>query len=272
MPVDHDWASAMNRLFTVFLEAVTTYLPQLLGGLLVILAGLLLAWLLRAIVFRLFARIHRWLPLPLRRGRDPGHLPALLSSLVFWGVLLLFISGAIHIWGLTIVAEWLARIAAHLPSIAAAALVLILGLLLGHFVRDVTLSAATRLEYRSLLARSAQAIVWAVAAVVALDLVGLDVTFIVVLAGIALGAVAGGIALAFGLGARAFVHDSLAVRDIRARYRAGDEVRVGDLEGRILEMSARSVMLETRDGKVAVPGHLFTDQPCTLLIRDETSG
>ena len=272
MPVDHEWGAALNRLFMVFLEAVTTYLPQLLGGLLVTLAGLLLAWLLRSLVYRLSERVHKWLPLPLRRGGVPGHLPALLSSLVFWAVLLLFVTGAIHIWGLTIVAEWLARIAAHLPSIAAAGLVIILGVLLGHFVRDVTMSATAGLEYRSLLARAAQAVVWAVAAVVALDLVGLDVTFIVVLAGIALGAVAGGIALAFGLGARAFVHDSLAVRDIRARYRAGDEIRVGELEGRIIEMSARSVTLETADGKVAVPGRFFTDQPCTLLIREETSG
>ncbi|HUP48017.1 MAG TPA: mechanosensitive ion channel domain-containing protein [Thermoanaerobaculia bacterium] len=272
MPVDSEWGAAVNRLFTAFLEVLTTYLPQLLGGLLVLLAGALLAWLLRALVVRLSAGLQRWLPLPARRRGVPGHLPALLGSIVFWGVLLLFITAAIHIWGLTIVAEWLARIVAHLPTLAAAGLILVLGVVLGHFVRDLTLSAAASLEYRALLARVAQTSVWAVAAVVALDMIGLDITFIVVLAGIVLGAVAGGVALAFGLGARSFVHDSLAVRDVRARYRMGDEVRVGNLEGRIVEMSARSVILETPEGKLAVPGRFFIEQPCTIIIREETDG
>ncbi len=272
MPVENEWGEAVNRLFMVFLEAVTTYLPQLLGGVLVLLGGALLAWLLRALVVRFSKGLHRWLPIPMRRLGVPGHLPALLGSIVFWLTLLLFITAAIHIWGLTIVAEWLARIVAHLPSLAAAGLIVILGVLLGHFVRDLMLGAAAKLEYRALLARVAQTVVWAIAAVVALDLIGLDITFIVVIAGIILGAVAGGVALAFGLGARTFVHDTLAVRDVRARYRTGDEVRVGELEGRIVEMSARSVILETPEGKLAVPGRYFIDQPCTIIIREEADG
>ncbi|MBW3563696.1 MAG: hypothetical protein KY459_03120 [Acidobacteria bacterium] len=272
MPVDNEFSEAVNRLSRTFLESVTTYLPQLLGGLLVLVVGVLLAWLLRAIVVRLSGGLHRWLPQTLRRSGEPGRLAKLIGAIIFWVVLLLFVTAAIHIWGLTIVADWLARIVAHLPSIAAAALIVVLGVLLGRFVRDLTLGAASKLEYRALLARVAQAGVWAVAAVVAIDLIGLDITFIVVLAGIVLGALAGGVALAFGIGAGPFVRDSLAVRDVRARYRLGDEIRLGDLEGRIVEMSARSVILETVDGKLAVPGRFFAEQPCTMIIREESDG
>lgn len=257
-------------------DAVITYLPQFLGGVLLVLAGWLLAWLLRAVVVRVATRVGHWLPrvLPVgaRRVGPPGRLPVLLGSLTFWVVLIAFLAAASQVWGLTLFADWVDRVLAHLPVVAFAVLILIGGFLLGQFVRDVVRSAAAGLDYRVPLAAAAQIGVWAVTTVITLDLLGLDITFLVVVAGIVVGAVAGGAALAFGFGARGHVNDLLGVRDIRERYRQGDSIRIGPVEGRIVALGGRVVIVETEEGEVAVPGKWFSEQPCTLLIREEIGG
>jgi hypothetical protein len=257
-------------------DAVSTYLPQLFGGLLLLLAGWLLAWLLRAAVVRVATRLGHWLPRLLpgraRRFSHPGRLSALLGALTFWVVLLAFIGAASQVWGLTLFADWFDRILAHLPVAAFAAFILIAGFLLGQFVRDGVRNATAGLSYRAPVAAGAQIAVWAITTVITLDLLGLDITFLVVLAGIVVGAVAGGAALAFGFGARSHVNDLLGVRDMRERYRQGDAIRIGPIEGRIVSLGGRVVILETEEGQVAVPGKWFGEQPCTLLIREEADG
>jgi hypothetical protein len=257
-------------------DAVGTYIPQLLGGVLLVLAGWLFAWLLRALVVRVTTRLGLWLPRVLPGGArqlgPPGRLPALLGALTYWVVLLAFLAAASQVWGLTVFAVWFDRILAQLPVVAFAALILVVGFLLGQFVRDVVRSAAVGLDYRVPLATGSQVAIWAVTTVIALDLLGLDITFLVVLAGIIVGAVAGGAALAFGFGARGHVHDLLGVRDLRDRYRRGDEIRIGPVEGRIVALGSRVVIVETAEGQVAVPGKWFSEQPCTLLIREDTGG
>lgn len=257
-------------------EAVNVYLPHFFAGVLLVLVGWLLAWLLRAVVVRVASRMGRWLPRMLpggaRRLSPSGRLPALLGTVTFWVVLLAFLAAASQVWGLTLFADWMDRVLAHLPVVAFAVAILFGGFLLGQFVRDVVRSAAAGLDYRGPLATVAQVGVWAVTTVITLDLLGLDITFLVVVAGIVIGAVAGGAALAFGLGARNHVNDLLGVRDMRDRYRQGDAIRVGAIEGRIISLGGRVVILETEDGQVAVPGKWFSEYPCTLLIREELDG
>jgi hypothetical protein len=42
-------------------------------------------------------------------------------------------------------------------------------------------------------------------------------------------------------------------------------VRIGSIEGRILEIGETSVVIETSDGRVHVPARLFSEQISTLL-------
>jgi len=42
-------------------------------------------------------------------------------------------------------------------------------------------------------------------------------------------------------------------------------VRVSGFEGRIVDVSATSLVLETADGRVALPGRVYHDEPIVLL-------
>lgn len=272
------WIETLEAGATRLLDVFLSYLPQVVGALLLLLAGWAVAALLRAATVRAARGLGWFLPRVLpgaagARSRNALH-PALLGGLVFWLVILAFVAAAAQVLGLTVFASWLDAIFSHLPLIALAGLIVVAGVVASHLVREAVIGAAAAagLEYRALLGYAAQTTILVAAAVIGLDLVGLDITFLVVLAAILVGAVSGGAALAFGLGSRALVGNLLGVRAIQHRLKEGDAIRIGDIEGRVVELGRRMVILETKEGRVAVPGSYFSEHPCTLLMREDDRG
>lgn len=275
MDTQADWIETLQAGFVHLLDSFLNYLPQVVGALLLLLAGWLAAIVLRMLTVRAVRGLGWFLPRVLpgaaatrsRRALPPG----LLGGVVFWVTLLAFVAAAAQVLGLTVFASWLDAIFGHLPLIALAAVIVIAGVVISQLVREAVIGAAAAagLEYRAILGYAAQTTVLAAVAVIGLDLVGLDITFLVVLAAILVGAVSGGAALAFGLGSQGLVSNLLGVRAIQHRLKEGDSIRIGELEGRVVELGRRTVILETTEGRVTVPGHYFSEQPCVLLMRED---
>lgn len=273
-----DWIETLQAGFIRLLDSFLNYLPQVVGAVLLLLAGWLAAVVLRMLTVRAVRGLGWFLPRILpgtaatrsRRALPPG----LMGGIVFWVVILAFVAAAAQVLGLTVFASWLDAIFGHLPLIALAAVIVIAGVVISQLVREAVIGAAAAagLEYRAMLGYAAQATVLVTVAVIGLDLVGLDITFLVVLAAILVGAISGGAALAFGLGSRDLVSNLLGVRAIQHRLKEGDSIRIGELEGRVLELGRRTVILETAEGRVTVPGHYFSEQPCVLLMREDDRG
>ena len=104
-----------------------------------------------------------------------------------------------------------------------------------------------------------------IAAVVALDQIGIDSTFLIVAAGVVIGAVAGSVALAIGLGARTEVGNIIARHYLAQSYSVGQRVRVGDIEGPIIELRTNGVVVGTPQGRVLVPGKEFSERASFLI-------
>jgi small-conductance mechanosensitive channel len=115
-----------------------------------------------------------------------------------------------------------------------------------------------------MLGRSAQIIILFTAIIIGIDQVGIDIAFLSVIAGIVLSAMLGGLALAFGLGARTHVSNIIAANQLRNLYHVGDKVRVGDIEGRILDITVSRLLIETDIGTVDIPAKLFDEQITTI--------
>lgn len=156
---------------------------------------------------------------------------------------------------------------AYLPLAAAGLLIVLVGFAVSSLARDLVLSAANsaELENGELLARTTQIIILFIAVILGIDQIGIDVLFLSVLAGIILSTMLGGIALAFGLGARTHVSNIIAVNQLRHLYQAGDRIRIGDIEGRLLDITISRVVIETEVGSVSVPAKLFDEQVVTII-------
>jgi small-conductance mechanosensitive channel len=277
---------------TTAIHDLTTWLQQWLPPELarvavaagIIALGYLVATAIRFVVVRVFRRLSgRLLSITRRASERAGiaHAPdatrgaeaaalGVAGRIAFWVVFALFLGAASTLLGFPILTEWLASLAGYLPHVLAATAIVLLGILSGLMLR-VTVTAATRSAgflYAQALGRAAQIAVVALAIVVAIEELGIQVTFLVVVAATVLGAALGGAALAFGLGARRSVSNLMASHYLAKWYRVGHVVRIGEHEGRIAEILPSAIVLHTGDGKLYVPAGEFA-RGASLLVADE---
>ncbi len=253
-------------------DRLAALLPQLLGALALLAIGWVLARLLRVATRRGALLIDSLLS----RGTSPsrwrvGRSAALMGNIVFWVVLLFFFTAATHMLGLQTFTQWLSRLLDHLPALAAGLLIVVAGYLASGFVAELVQATATGLAplQRAALARVAQGATLILALLVGADQMGLKVTWIAILAAVLVGTVIGGVTLAVSLGARAYVANLIGAHYLRQALRLGQRVRVAGHEGRIVDISVTSLVLETAEGRVLLPGGLYHDQAIVLLARTD---
>ncbi len=159
-------------------------------------------------------------------------------------MLLFFLTAATQVLGLTTFTAWLGRLLDYLPTLAAGALIIAAGLLLSRFVGDLVFAAAQGVAtgQRTALARLAQGATLAAAILVGADQLGIRVTWLAVLMLIILGCLLGGVALAVSLGARAFIASLIGAHYLRQSFQVGETIRVLGLEGRILAITASTIV------------------------------
>jgi len=267
-----DWLGLIFNRFILFL-------PDLLIALALVVFGIILARFLRRMTGRGIVAVER------ASERAFGQRSALRpqfgsrsirigGDVVFWIVIVVFVAASMRVLGLDAFAIWLDRIVEHLPNLVVGAVIIAFGFALATLAGDVAEVAAQTagLEHGRLVGRTTQFAILTVAAIVGLDQFGIDVTFLVTLIAILLGALAGGLALAFALGARDHVDNLIGAHHLRRRFRPGQAIRMGGVDGRIVEISTTSVVISTPDGQVMVPGRTFNREPTTLLESEDDRG
>jgi hypothetical protein len=103
-----------------------------------------------------------------------------------------------------------------------------------------------------------------VAIVVALGLIGLDVGWILnALVGIVV-VLAGSLGVALAVGSIGYVQDLMAIRRIQDVIEPGSRIRVGQVEGRVVQIRESDLMLENEQGVVNVPGRYLAHRPVKI--------
>lgn len=250
-------------------DRLTAYLPSVVAATLLLVAGWLLAKALRALAIRAVALLDTLLPrVGLPRQRVARSSPV-VGALVFWTVLLLFVTAATQLLGLQAFADWLARVLDYLPTLAAGLLILTVGWLLSGFVADLVEATSTRLEpqQRILLARIVRVTILTGAILIGADQIGIRITFLAIFAAAVVFTIGGGLAIAVGFGAREHVANLIAAHHWRRAFALGQTVRVGEHEGRVLDVTATGVVLESAEGRVVLPARLLNELPVTVKAR-----
>lgn len=256
-------------------DAVINFLPSVLGAGLLILVGLLLAYLLsiaaRSLIERGLHRIARSKTIRARVQQSPLYtgLPRLGGQLVFWLIMLFFLAAAIEALGLTAVSSIVGYATAYVPRILAAVGIIFVGFWLGELARafSVRAAASANLSQGEVLGQIVRVVVLTLAAILAVEHLGIDSSVLNTVAVTIVAATLGAAALAFGLGARETVSNIIGSHYVRKNFRPGDRVRIGDVEGTVVEIDNTLVTLESESGRVMVPGQRFSRDNCTLLER-----
>lgn len=270
-----DWSEPVLTAASKMLQNLLEYLPQLAGAIATLLIGWLIARLLRGATIRIaggFDRFSSFLGIAkfVSVGKVRETTARTIGNVVFWVVILFFLTSATNLLGLTMFSGWLDRLVAHLPSILSGGLIIFAGVVFGNLANDATQTAAQGMppRPRALPGRSAQVFTLATMIVIGVDQIGIDITLLITVMAVAIGAMLGGLAIAFSLGSRTFVSNLIGSRYLSRDYRIGEKVRIGDITGVILEVSAISVVLDTAEGRMTIPAKLFGEQPSLLMQRE----
>jgi hypothetical protein len=124
------------------------------------------------------------------------------SKLVFWLVMLVVILLASTALGLESINEMFGMMLAFIPTLIAAIVVIILGMVVGEFVRGIILASAGTVPGVPTLAKVAKGAVVVIGSFMALQVVGVAEEIVTAAFTLILGAVALAVGLAFGLGNR----------------------------------------------------------------------
>jgi hypothetical protein len=271
-----------TQLEMTFREAtanIVSSLPSIAAALLLLLVGLVAARVIRALTLKLLHLLNLFLERVLS-GRTravvyfSSGITRLMAGILFWITLFVFVTAALKTAGLTGVAAWLERVVEFLPGIVSGGLIILVGYILAGLVRDVTLAAAHSAEFTEavVISRLAQAVTLVTALIIGLDQIGIDVSFLTTMLGISSAALLFGFALAFGLGARTLVSNLIAAHHLRDVLEPGQDIRIGDWEGTVLEVATTAVILDTEAGRVSVPAKLYQEQAVVLLLGDAGGG
>jgi hypothetical protein len=195
-------------------EKIIALIPSLVGALFIVLVGWLLARILKTALIKLLVavRLEKFsersgLSRFLSRGDIKHSLAEILGTVFFWVILLFFIYVATDVLHLTLIRDVINRIITFIPSLIAAVLIIIVGVLLSSFFKGLVKVAATSyaLTHRELIGRMVQYLIIFFSVAVALEQLGIATHILVNSVLIIVGAMAFGLALAFGLGSKDIV-------------------------------------------------------------------
>ncbi len=262
--------------FSRITSEIIGFLPEIGAALLLLLAGWILARLLRALVVRsagLFGRLLQRIGLARRAesGRLKDATVRTIGEIVFWLVVLFFLAAATSVLGLQMFANWLDQVVGYLPQIISGLLIIFAGVVLSNIARDGALAAfaSANAQQRTFIARGAQVFTLGLLVVVGLDQIGIDITVVVTVFAIVLGSVLGGLAIAFSLGARVFVSNLIGVHYLSPDYRIGVRIGIDGAVGTIVEITRIAVVLETDEGRLTVPARLFSEQASVVFTKEQ---
>ena len=266
-----NWQAAVSDTFSNLSQQIVDYSPQLLGAIGVLLIGWLIAHTLslstRKLIqgldalFAKFARMEG-----IHREKIQSSYASIISRIVFWVVMLFFLAVVANILGWDIFSGWLDSIVSFLPGLISGLIIMLGGFLLSNLAKAGIISAAHKsgLSQSTMMARAVQSVIIFSAIIIGVEQIGLNVGFLsnIIVAIVAI--LLAGAALAFSLGARDMVANIIGAQYTRKYCRVGDQVRIGDVEGEIIELSQAFIVLETSTGQAIIPAKYFHEQVSLL--------
>jgi small-conductance mechanosensitive channel len=205
-----NWGQVLTLSFQQLWMGIVSFVPNLVVAIVIVILG----WLIGALIGRAIWQVFRSIKIDealrragfenfLRRGGLDLDTGAFIGGLVKWFIIVVFLVAAFDVLGLSQVNLFLQQVViAYLPRVIVAALVLLVGGVIGDIVERLVVTAARTAELKSAHFAGAVAkwAVWIFAILVALSQLGIAAAFsqtlftgIVIAVSLALG-------LSFGLG------------------------------------------------------------------------
>jgi small-conductance mechanosensitive channel len=241
------------------LGTLAEFVPRFVGAVVVLLAALVIALLLKRLLAhflegiglddlfdRTGAATSLW-----QLGYEGGP-SRLLGTVLFWGVILTGVAGSLSALGLSSLESTMDQVVNLSGRALVALVILIAGIMSAGWLAEIVAREAERsgLRGQNAFRRAAFATVLAVSALIAASQLGLETYVVVLLAVVVLSTVGLVTALALGQGLALLSGNIAAGRYVQDGTEVGDVISVADVEGTVEELGYASITVRSEDGNL----------------------
>lgn len=274
MTTQNDWKTALSTSYEQLNNTLVLHVPQLIGALFLILLGWVIAWLCSKLtlttvkfISRMWQKVAREVAVTGVAEIKSSHA-AVISKTVFWVVMLFFIAAATSSMGLDFFSSWLNNLLSYVPQLLATVFIVMVGYLLGNIVGVMTESAAdaSSISQATFLGSIAKFSIFFVAIVVGIEQLGINIQFITTFIIVVVGVLLFGFALAFGVGSNAFVANSIAARQAKRHFRLNEYLKIGSVEGTLIDITSTMLLIETEEGRVLIPARVCLENKAGVAV------
>ena len=236
--------------------------PNILKALLVLLVGWIIARLVAGIVRRVLSKIgidklaEKLNEIDLISKSSFTFVPSsFLAKLLYYIILLVFIMAAAEVLGMAEVSKMVSNIVNYIPQLISAGIVMVFGLLLADFVKNMVLTACKSLGVPSagIIAGFVFWFVFLIAIVSALSQAGIETSFITIAISTVIGGIVFAFAIGYGLASKGLMANFLASFYSKDRFEVGDVISINGIKGEVLSIDNSSIVLRADGRRVIIP-------------------
>lgn len=179
----------------------------------------------------------------------------LLSKILYYILLFIFIFAATDVLGMEAVSRLMGDLLNYLPNLISAFLVLIIGIFLADFIKNIVLTTCNSLGIpaANVIANIVFYFIFLNVAMITLSQAKIDTDFIqdnlsIILAGVVLA-----FAIGYGFASRQLVANFLSSLYNKDKIKVGDIIGIEGVKGEVIEIDSASFTIKVEDRKVVIP-------------------
>ena len=206
-----DWSVIVIEPVKAMLVRAAAFLPTLIGILVILVIGWIVAAVLKNVIVKLLKIIQfdtasekSGLSDVLRKGGIKNTLSELIGGLIYWIVMLLVFMAALNALGMTVVASLLDKVILYIPNVIAAIFIITLGIFFASVIGSIVMTASMNagIKQSKLLSQVTQTVIVIFAAIMTLEQLNIATAILSTTVTILLGAIGLAVAIAVGLGSK----------------------------------------------------------------------
>lgn len=201
-------------------------------------------------------------------------LSRVLSKLVYYVLLLIFIMAATDVLGMPVVSEMVSDLIAYLPRLLSALVLFVLGIYLAEFVKNIVLAACNTLGIPSakIIANFVFYLIFLTLTISALAQASIETDLITSNLTVILGGVILAFAIGYGFASKDTMANFLASFYSKNKVRIGDYISIDGARGEVIGMDSSSITLQGDGKKIVIPLRKLTSEKIEIFSSDRKIG
>lgn len=270
----NQWTEVIGSSLTALGEKLMNVLPNIIGAILLLIVGWIIAKLVSLAVKKLLQTIRfdtLGAKILERSELDPELFSVkpsvVVAKFVYWILLLLFFISASDTLGLAVVSESIGNLISYLPQLFSALIVFVIGLYIAGFVRNFLKTAfdSFGLSAGNFLSEIAFYIILIIIGTTALDQAGIDTAIITANISIIFGGILLAFAIAFGYSSRDIFANILSSFYVRNNFKEGQRIQIDGIEGEIVQIDNIQTVVKMSEGELIMPTRRLTTETIKRL-------